>query len=179
LPQSNSDGRKVVTTPHNGEIRKEATSPSVNRSRSYESPSMQQSPTGRRSTTGDIQRNPAAVKRYETPDRRPVTPPANREIRKAAPAPNVSRTRSYESPAIQRSPAQQRNTPANVQRSNSEVKRYEAPSRSNVQSSREMRPQPSRSSRVESSRPSGGANMEKRSSNPGSTRTIDTKRGRQ
>lgn len=142
LPQRNgSDDRKVVIAPENGEIRRGATSPSVNRSRSYETPRVQRSTNSGRSRTSDV----------------------NREIRRET-SPGINRSRSYETPNIQRSPSRERNTSTDVQRSSGGVRRYEAPSRSST---------------VERSRPSGSANLQKRSPTPGPARTIETKRGRQ
>ena len=163
LPQRNEDNRRIVTAPLDGEIRKEATNPSFSRSRSYESPDVQRSTNSGRSRSGDVRSNPAPVRRYEAPERRPVTAPSNREIRREA-SPNINRSRSYETPSVQRSPARERNTPSDIQRSSGGTRRYEAPSRPST---------------VERSRPSGGANLQKGSSAPGRTRTIETKRGSQ
>jgi hypothetical protein len=166
-----SSDRRSVTLPHNGEIHKNAASPAANRSRSIESSDMERrSIPVERNTPANIQRNPAGMKKYEAPDRRPVTTPDYRE-RRDGPSREINRSRTYETPGMQRPTSRQRSSSADFQR---------APeSRSAVHSNREISRQPSRPSAVDRSRPSSEGNHAQQRPSGSGSRSNENKRGRQ
>lgn len=141
--------RPSYTAPVDREVRRSATNPSLNRSRSYEAPGGVQRPATReRAVTPDIQRTPAPPARtYRAPESRSEAVRSSRQ----------------HSPQVTSPPARRSDSPSGRS--------------SSVQGSREYRPQPS-SPGVNRSRSTGGVSGHQRTSAPGSTRSVDMKRGR-
>ena len=133
--------------------------------REIETPSR--SATRQQSVRTEVRRDPAELRRTDTPIRRTAPTPGSRDIRQEATAPSVNRSRSSSSQDIQQRPASNERSVRTEVRQPSELRR-QAPERTRSESINNSRPvpkpAPTRSSTVDRrSTPSPSPGVQQRS----------------